>query len=181
MNRFSKTRLQTVIGVAALSLSTMAFAADPITSATGGNVASADRTFIEKAAIGGMTEVAASETAQKKATSPAVKDFAAKMIADHTKANEELTKLATTKGVTPPGKLDSSHQSDVDKLGKKDGADFDKAYMKQMVSDHKTTVSLFEKEAKNGKDGDLKSFAGTTLPTLQGHLKMAQDLNGNTK
>ena len=50
-----------------------------------------------------------------------------------------------------------------------------------MVSDHKTTVSLFQKEAKSGKDGDLQAFAGKTLPTLQEHLKSAQDINGNTK
>lgn len=184
MNRISKTRLSTLIGVAALGFAaatTTVLAADPMTSATGGNLASGDRTFVEKAAIGGMTEVAASQAAQQKATSPAVKDYAAKMIADHTKANEELTKLAASKSVTVPGKLDKSHQSAVDKLAKQDGADFDKAYMKQMVSDHKTTVSLFEKEAKNGKDGDLKSMAGTTLPTLQEHLKMAQDINGNLK
>ena len=178
-------RTRALLGAATLTLSLaavgVAHAADPMTSATGGNVPSADRTFIEKAAIGGMTEVNASKVAQEKATSPAVKDFAAHMITDHTKANSELVTAATGKGVTPPGTVDKSHQKDIDKLSKLSGADFDKAYMKQMVSDHKTTVSLFEKEAKSGKDGDLKGWAGKTLPTLQEHLKMAQDLNASLK
>ena len=180
----SLVRKRALIGVAALGLSAVAslsYGADPMTGATGGNVPSADRTFIQKAAIGGMTEIEASKLAQEKGSSPAVKDYAAQMIADHTKASEQLTQIASSKGVTPPATLDSSHKSDVDKLGQKSGADFDKAYMKQMVSDHKTTVSLFEKEAKGGKDGDLKQFAGTTLPTLQQHLQMAQNDEKNLK
>jgi formate dehydrogenase assembly factor FdhD len=47
--------------------------------------------------------------------------------------------------------------------------------MKMMVSDHKKDVAEFKKESKSGKDTDVKSFASTTLPTLQDHLKMAQD------
>ena len=166
------------LAVAAMGV---AHAADPMTSATGGKVPSGDRTFVEKAAIGGMTEVNASKVAQEKATSPAVKDFAAHMIADHTKANSELVSAATAKGVTPPGTVDKTHQKAIDKLSSMSGADFDKAYMKQMVADHKTTVSLFEKEAKSGKDGDLQAWAGKTLPTLQEHLKMAQDLQASMK
>ena len=187
MNRFSRTltHARVTLGVVALTISAAsvggAYAADPMTSATGGNVPSADRTFIEKAAIGGMTEVAASKAAQDKATNPAVKDFASHMVTDHTKANTELQAAATAKGVTPPGTLDKAHQSAVDKLSKTSGADFDKAYMKQMVADHKTTVSLFEKEAKSGKDGDLQAWAGKTLPTLQEHLKMAQSVHDGLK
>ncbi len=168
-----------IVGLAAAG--SLAYAADPMTSATGGNVASADRTFIQKAAIGGMTEVAASELAQQKATDPAVKDYAAHMVTDHTKANGELTTLAASKGVTVPGTMDKSHKSDVDKLAKMSGGDFDKAYVKQMVSDHKSTVSLFEKEQKSGKDGDLQAFAGKTLPTLQGHLQTIEGIKDNMK
>ena len=173
---FSRTRsMLTIAALATASLSSgIAQAADPMTSATGGNVAGADRTFVEKATIGGMTEIKASELAKEKGTNPAVKEYSAHMIADHTKASEELSKIATAKGVTPPGTLDKSHQSSIDKLAKLSGADFDKAYMKQMVSDHKDTVSLFQKEAKSGKDADLQAFAGKTLPTLQGHLDDAK-------
>jgi putative membrane protein len=152
-----------------------------MTSATGGALPSGDRSFVEKATIGGMTEVQASELARDKASSPSVKDFGTKMIADHTKAGEELGKIAAAKGVTTPGTLDSSHKKDVDKLAEKSGSDFDKAFMKQMVSDHKTVVSLFEKEAKSGKDADLQAFAVKTLPTLRGHLTMAQTVNDGLK
>ncbi len=156
-------------------------AADPMTSSTGGKIDGSDRRFIEKAALGGMAEVEMGKLAQDKAADPAVKAFGARMVTDHTKANADLQKVATAKGVTVPGTLDRSHKGDVDKLAKKSGADFDKAYMKGMVSDHKTDISDFEKEARSGKDADLKSFATSTLPTLQEHLKMAQTTNDALK
>jgi putative membrane protein len=186
MNARDKKNLpaRTLLSAAALALVAVtgpSLAADPMTTATGGTLASGDRTFVEKATIGGMTEIQASQLAQDKASSPAVKDFATKMVADHTKAGDQLTKIATSKDVTPPGTLDKSHKGNVDKLSEKSGADFDKAYMKAMVSDHKDTVSLFEKESKSGKDSDLKAFASTTLPTIQGHLQMAQTVSGSLK
>lgn len=175
-------RSRSLIAIAALTLSaSSALAADPMTSATGGNLSSADRKFVEKAAIGGMTEVKMGQLAQEKGTSQAVKDFGAKMVTDHTKANEELTKVAAAKGVTVPGTIDQSHRSDIDKLAKKSGADFDKAYVKDMVSDHKTDVSDFQKEAKSGKDSDIQAFAGKTLPTLQEHLQMIEGIDSNMK
>ncbi len=150
---------------------------DPMTTATGGNIPSGDRKFVTMAAISDMTEIEASKLAQSKATNPGVKDYAASMIADHTKSSTELMSIASAKTVTPPGTVDKTHQKALDKLSGLSGADFDKAYVKQMVSDHKDAVSLFEKESKSGKDGDLQAFAGKTLPVLQGHLKMAQDLS----
>ena len=174
-----------VISALALALCTLsvgaAHAADPMTSASGGNLASGDRSFVEKATIGGMTEIQASKLAQEKGSAPAVKEYAQHMITEHTEAAAELTKIASAKSVTPPGTLDSAHKKDVDKLSKLSGADFDKAYVKQMVADHKTTVSLFEKESKSGKDADLQAFAGKTLPKLQEHLQSIQGIQDKMK
>lgn len=169
------------LSLVAASLAPSAFAADPMTSATGGKLDSADRKFVEKAAVGGMLEVRMGELAKDKASDPSVKAFGERMVKDHSQANAELTKIAAAKGVTVPGTIDASHQKDVDKMAEKSGADFDKAYMKAMVSDHKTDIGDFEKEAKSGKDADLKSFAGKTLPTLQDHLKMAQAAHDKVK
>ena len=177
-------RLRAAIGATVIGLSLAsigAHAADAMTSAAGGNVAKADRTFVEKATIGGMTEIKASQIAQEKGTNAAVKEFAGHMIADHTKVGDELSKLATSKSVTPPGTLDKAHEGSVQKLAKMTGNDFDKAYVKQMVSDHKATISEFEKQAKSGKDADLQAFASKTLPSLQEHLKSAQALNDSMK
>jgi putative membrane protein len=39
----------------------------------------------------------------------------------------------------------------------------------------------FERYAKGGDDPKLKDWAGKTLPALQHHLEMAQDMNKNRK
>jgi putative membrane protein len=133
-----------------------------------------DRKFIEEAAQGGMAEVEHGKLAAQRATHPQVKQFAERMVADHTKAHDELKTIAGARGVTPPTTVERKHHRQMEKLGKLQAADFDHEYMKQMVDDHKKTVALFEKQAKSGKDGDLKSFAIKTLPTLKEHLAQAQ-------
>jgi putative membrane protein len=64
-----------------------------------------------------------------------------------------------------------------DRLSKLSGAAFDRAYMQAMLVDHRKDVNEFRMESKSGKDADVKGWAGKTLPTLEEHLKLAQDAN----
>jgi putative membrane protein len=50
--------------------------------------------------------------------------------------------------------------------------------MKHMLTDHRKDVAEFKKEASSGKDDAVKNFASSTVPTLEEHLKMAEDING---
>jgi putative membrane protein len=75
-----------------------------------------------------------------------------------------------------PTALDSTHQSKIDKLKSLNGAEFGSTYNSEQVNGHKDAVSLFERYAKGGADPKLKEWAEKTLPTLQHHLEMAQDL-----
>ena len=140
-----------------------------------------DQKFVEEAAHGGTAEVEAGKLAQKQASAAPAKAFAEQMVTDHTKAGDQLKQVAMTKGITLPTDTDRSHRRSIEKLGKLQGAEFDREYMKMMVSDHKKTVSLFEKEAKSGKDPELKKFAATLLPDLQKHLQMAQSAEQEVK
>jgi putative membrane protein len=144
-------------------------------------VARADRKFIEEATEGGLAEVELGKLAQQKSQSTMVKEFGSRMVQDHGKANDELKEIAESKGVQLPGAPDKSHQKDVDKLSKLSGAEFDREYAAHMLSDHKKDVSEFKKAAEKSKDSDLKAFAGKTLPTLQEHLTLAQNLNDSVK
>ena len=139
-----------------------------------GALAKGDRTFIEKAATGGVAEIELGNLAQQKAQNQQVKDFAARMVQDHSKANDELKNIASAKGVAAPAEMDKSALKEKEKLEKLSGAKFDREYMSHMVKDHKKDVKEFANEAKNAKDGDVKNFAAATLPTLQEHLKLAQ-------
>ncbi len=143
--------------------------------ASAATLGSSDKKFFVKAGGGGWAEVAAGQLASQTSANPDVKSFADQMVKDHTKANDELTQLAQTKGVTLPQAPDASHQKDLDKLKQKQGAAFDKAYVKSQIADHKSTISLFEQASKS-KDPDIAAFAQKTLPTLKMHLVMVKGL-----
>jgi putative membrane protein len=157
------------------------------TSATAGKSSSsasldrADKKFVEEAAMHGMAEVEMGKVAQQKASNDQVKQFAEKMVQDHGMANDQLKQTASAKGVDVPATLDKKHQGDLDKLQKLSGADFDRAYMKHMLDDHKKDVGEFKKVAKSAKDSEVKSFASSTLPTLEEHLTLAQATNDALK
>lgn len=151
-------------------------AASPAKAVSGTALSSSDRKFVTTAAEAGAAEVAMGKLAKDKATSADVKDFASHMVSDHQKAGDELKAIATSKGMTPSDKLSTKDQAAMDKLSKLQGADFDKAYVNSQVSAHKDAVSLFSSESKSGKDSDLKQFASTTLPTLQEHKQMVDQL-----
>src|SRR5215203_5291084 len=135
-----------------------------------------DKNFFAEAAEGSLAEVALGNVALQKAQSEAVKQFAQQMVTDHTQANQELTQLATTKGITIPTALSEKRQREVTNLNAEAAANFDREYMEMMVKDHERDVRLFQRQAERGTDADAKAFAAKMLPTLQGHLTMARSL-----
>lgn len=137
----------------------------------------ADHKFVMMAAMGGMAEVEMGRLAAQKGASDEVRQFGQRMVDDHSKANEELMRVASSKGMTPPTALDAKHQAAMQKLSALSGEKFDKEYVKMMVGDHKKDVAEFQKEAGRGMDADIKAFAASTLPTLQEHLQMIQRIN----
>ena len=139
--------------------------------------ASAAAPFVGTAAMDGLAEVEHGRLATQNASSPDVKQFAQRMVDDHSKAGEELKALAAQKEVTLATKMDDQHRAMHDKLAKLKAAAFDKAYMGHMVTAHLQAVALFQQEAKGGQDPDVKAWAAKTLPTLQEHLKMASSIN----
>ena len=136
-----------------------------------------EKKFLKDAAIGGMVKVELGKLAAQKASSDAVKQFAQKIVDDHTKANEEVKQIANKANISLPDSLDSKHQSRIDKLSKLSGAEFDRAYIKDQLKEHQQDVKEFQNEAENGNHEELKNFASKTLATLQEHLSMAKDLN----
>lgn len=125
-----------------------------------------DVNFIQKAAGGGAQEVANGKMAETQAKSAEVKSIAARIVADHTRLNKELTALANRKGVTfNTGGVKAQN------LGT---GDFDKLYLKWLEEVHRADIADFERAAKSSDDSELKAWAAKALPTLKQHLTMAQ-------
>lgn len=140
-------------------------------------IARADRKFIEEAANSGMFEVQVAQLAASKATDANVKSFASMLVDHHTAANNELTKIANAKGVELPAAPKRALRRDIEQLGKKSGAEFDRDFVRDVgIKAHEKDIKLFQKASKDVKDAELKAFVDKTLPTLQEHLAAAQKL-----
>jgi putative membrane protein len=144
-------------------------------------LSSDDKDFLSTAAKDGYAEIQLAQLALQKARTKGVKDLAQKILDDHQKANSDLAKIATAKGVTLPESTALTDKASEAKLKAYSGIHFDQAYVSNMVDDHKDAITLFQKEAANGSDPDVKQFASSTLSTLQEHLTAAQELENKLK
>jgi putative membrane protein len=141
-------------------------ASAPKQAATSRKLSQKDVNFIQKAASGGAQEVENGKMAERQAKSAEVKTIAARIVADHTRINKELTSLANPKGVT----FDTSAVK-AQNLG---AGNFDALYLKWLELIHKADIAEFEKAARSADDSDLRAWASKTLPTLKQHLTMAE-------
>jgi putative membrane protein len=148
------------------------------TSATQGKQTS-DTKFLEEASKGGQAEVKMGELAQQKAQSESVKQFGQRLVKDHTEANQKLERICDQKGVSKSTDIGNDKQQMLDHLTGLSGEDFDKAFIQHAVTDHRKDVKKFEKQASEGEDPAIRSFASETLPTLREHLKIAEALKEN--
>jgi putative membrane protein len=132
-----------------------------------------DKSFMKEAAKGGMMEVEMGKTAQQKGKSADVKKIGSTMVADHTKANNELMAIAKKKGVDLSKEKPMTHS-----IG---DANFDKDYVNMMVKDHEKDLAAFQAEAKNGTDADVKAFASKTSAVIKKHLDMVKAAQAKMK
>ena len=140
-----------------------------------------DTAFVMQAAQDGHAEVELGKLAQKNASSATVREFGARMVKDHGKANDELASIAKKLGMKVPTEPGDKHKAVAKKLSELKGEKFDAEYASEMVQAHENAVTLFQKQAKVGEAAELKAFASKTLPTLEEHLKMARSLKDQKK
>jgi putative membrane protein len=134
-----------------------------------------DRLFAMAAAAGGLAELTTSNLALQRTENPEIRQLAQRMIADHTRANQELLSLAGARGIGVPATLDIKDQAAADVLNGLRRDEFDRAYIRGQVASHMCAVALFEAESQRGGDPELRAFAAKTLPTLREHLQHARE------
>ncbi|MCQ8277203.1 DUF4142 domain-containing protein [Acetobacteraceae bacterium KSS8] len=139
-------------------------------------LAAADASFVTSAAQGGMAEIQEAQLALSMARNPKVKAYANKMVTDHTAADDQLKQIAASKNVTLPADISDVQMKQENDLKALKGHAFDREYIADQIADHQEMVTLFQNEATNGTDPELKKFAADTLPTVQQHLTDAQAL-----
>lgn len=147
-----------------------------LVSATAKAATDDDKKFLAMAAQSDQNEIALSKLAEQKASNPAVKAFAAKMVDEHTKMTESMKPFAESWGLTPPSGPDADHQDEINKLNGLSGNDFDKEYMSQMVTDHTKALSAFTSEAKDTKDVKFRAAVIQGKTIVAAHKNMAYNL-----
>ncbi|MBS0536891.1 MAG: DUF4142 domain-containing protein [Proteobacteria bacterium] len=139
-----------------------------------GKASKADQAFLKEGIQGDMAEVKMGELAQQKGDADSVKTFGETLVTDHGDHLKKLQGMAQQMGAQAPTAPSAKQKADYDRLSKLSGAKFDREFARHMVTDHKKDIARYEAEAK--KTGPLAELAKETVPTLQKHLKMAQDL-----
>jgi putative membrane protein len=133
--------------------------------------------FAQKVASANQFEIEASQLALQKSQNDAVRQFAQRMIKDHTELAGKLrTALEKAKMPEPPLKFSGDEQSMLARLRGAEDAKFMWLFINYQVQAHKGAVKLLRRYAKRGKNADLKQFATEALPVIQQHLQLAQDL-----
>jgi len=135
-----------------------------------------DKAFLKKAAEGGMAEVQLGQLAQQKASSPDVKQFAQKMVQDHSQLNDQLKPIADQQGVRPPKALSKKDEQTIKKLENLSGTQFDHAYMKTMLKDHEKDLNEFREEASRTQNPQLKDAAQHGAQVIDQHLQLAEKI-----
>jgi putative membrane protein len=136
--------------------------------------ATSDKAFLKAASEGNLAEIEAGRLAQEKASNAAVKQFAQRMVADHTKLQDQVMSVAARWSVILPGGPGDENRTAIGSLSAQSGTNFDRAYMAQMVKDHQQAVAAFEKEAKDGENPVYSDLATQMEPMIQAHLRLAE-------
>ena len=173
-SNFKNILLLTVIGTAPFGVQAQtatASAAPQMPSS------SADAVFVQQAAKGGMAEVELSKIAATGAASPDVRKFADHMVRDHTKNNQDLATIAAHENIALPKDLDTEHAQMRDKLSSMHGPDLDRTYMMAMRQDHQKMEDLLKSSEGSVTSNEMKTFIKTTLPVVEDHLRMAQQIS----
>ena len=133
--------------------------------------------FTARVASCSLHHIELGKLAATNAADPELKKFAERMVADHTKALDDLKTAAKSANVPVPDKMDADDQKEVDRFRTLKGADFDKAYIAHMVKDHEKGEGLLNRAKNDLKNPGLKDFATRSIPIVQDHLKVARQIN----
>ena len=136
-----------------------------------------DDNFLIKISSCVHAEIELDKLADKRASSPKVKEFAADLVKDHQKCFENLAQATKYRKISVVTGFEKDAQAEMDRLSKLEGAHFDREFIACVIKSHKDGIAMFEAQANDGKNAEIRKFANDTLPTLREHLKRALEVS----
>jgi putative membrane protein len=142
------------------------------------NASADDKAFVKSVMEVNLAEIELAHLALNKSSNAEIRQFAQKMIHDHTALNAKVKGIAAHIGVSIPSSPSMEDHALKVKLEAESGATFDKAYISAMVNGHRDADGDFKKEEANGQDPAVKGIAAQAEPTVAEHLHMAEEIQG---
>jgi putative membrane protein len=134
----------------------------------------ADTYFIRENVQDNYLEVSLGRLAERKAQNSAVKQFAQRQVTDHSRFQDQWTRLASQNGLPAQQGMGGKHRDKLQKLEKLSGREFDREYMTMQIQNHKDYIDYLEKEGRSAKSGAVRQLADRELPTLHEHFDEAK-------
>jgi putative membrane protein len=142
-----------------------------------------DYDFVAQASAGSQFQIDSARLAEKKAMTPALRDYAHQMLATHGSQKDALAGILQQKGVQAPPEalLQGAYRTILSSLEAQDLQEFERDYLEAQVQYQKGNAALFQNEVQNGTDADLKELARTTMPKIDEHLERASKVAADVK
>lgn len=132
-----------------------------------------------------QVDIDAGKLAVKTSHTKDVKDFAQRMITDHTGVNKSAVDLVTKLKVTPEDNptsqsLKSGGEENLKNLKTLNGAAFDKAYVDHEVAYHEQVLDAVDKVLiPNATNAELKALLVQVRPAFVAHLEHAKRIQAS--
>lgn len=144
------------------------------------SVSTLDQEFFRLAYQGNNAEIQTSQLALQRSQDPEIREYAQRMISEHTRANEELTRLANQQNLELPSeRVDPLNRALAERLSQLSGAEFNQAYMTAQANAHLRTIALYRTELAQGQEDGLRTYASRVLPQVEQHYEMASEMLPN--
>jgi putative membrane protein len=134
-----------------------------------------DSDFVWAAGIGALVEIELGKIAAEKAQSDTVKKFADNLVKGHQRMRTALEAIATEHALNFPKELDPKRKARIEEVSKLSGADFDRAYLRHVLSYYERSLGRFDFEATNGTIPELAAWTQRVLPRIRHQLKLAKE------
>ncbi len=135
-----------------------------------------DTKFVRSQLEGNMAEIEVAQLALKQSQDQNIRNFAQKMITDHTAANGTLMPIAQAHGIAMPTMVASRHQEMMEHLSKLNGVAFDTAYINGMIRMHDATIKAMNDQLAGGQNQIINVWVQNTRPTVMQHEMLAQQI-----
>jgi putative membrane protein len=145
-------------------------------SSADNTITGADRNFVMQAVKDNIRERVLGKIAEQQSQNSDVKDYGKMLVNDHNEALQKLVALMNKNGMPQPSGLPEERSEAINKLQSLSGPSFDKEFIGMMVENHQKAVDTYQREQNSAQNSDVRDYAKNMLPTLQKHLKEAQDL-----